>query len=64
MLREVLEQLLTSPDGIYVDGTVGTGGHSEGLCEVISPHGMLIGLDRDKEAIRISSERLSSSGCR
>ncbi|MBN2032174.1 MAG: 16S rRNA (cytosine(1402)-N(4))-methyltransferase RsmH, partial [Deltaproteobacteria bacterium] len=61
---EVLEQLLTSPDGIYVDGTVGTGGHSEGLCGAISPHGMLIGLDKDEEAIRISSERLSSSGCR
>jgi 16S rRNA (cytosine1402-N4)-methyltransferase len=58
MLREVLEQVFTSPHGIYLDGTIGTGGHSEAICKRMSPQGLLIGLDRDEEAIRISRERL------
>jgi 16S rRNA (cytosine1402-N4)-methyltransferase len=62
MLREVVEQVYTAPDGIYVDGTIGTGGHSEAICRRISPHGLLIGLDRDEQAIRISRERLSPLG--
>jgi 16S rRNA (cytosine1402-N4)-methyltransferase len=62
MLREAVEQVFTSPDGIYVDGTVGTGGHSEAICRRMSPHALLIGLDRDEEAIRVSRERLASLG--
>ena len=64
MLREVVEQVFTSPDGIYVDGTLGTGGHSEAVCRKMSPDGLLVGLDRDEEAIRISRERLSFMGGR
>lgn len=62
MLSEVMEKVFTSPHGAYVDGTIGTGGHSEAICRRISPQGLLIGLDRDEEAIRISWERLSSLG--
>jgi 16S rRNA C1402 N4-methylase RsmH len=52
MLREVTwSMLFTSPNGVYVDGTIGTGGHSEAVCEMMSPHGLLIGLDRDEQAI-------------
>jgi 16S rRNA (cytosine1402-N4)-methyltransferase len=59
LLQEVTELLVRNPDGVYVDGTVGNGGHSEAIGEMISPKGRLICLDRDSEAIRISKERLS-----
>ena len=64
MVHEVVEQLFTSPDGTYVDGTVGTGGHSEAICKRMSSRALLIGLDRDEEAIRISGQRLSFPGKR
>ena len=59
LLQEVTKLLIRKPDGIYVDGTVGNGGHSQVIGEKISPKGRLICLDRDSEAIRISKERLS-----
>ena len=64
MVNEVVEHLITSADGTYVDGTVGTGGHSEAICGRISSKALLIGLDRDGEAIRTSRKRLSSLGKR
>jgi 16S rRNA (cytosine1402-N4)-methyltransferase len=60
LLQEVTEFLVTNPDGVYVDGTVGNGGHSEMMCERITSKGRLICLDRDSEAVRISRDRLSS----
>ncbi|MBU2498864.1 MAG: 16S rRNA (cytosine(1402)-N(4))-methyltransferase RsmH [Proteobacteria bacterium] len=62
LVEEVLGLLLTAADGIYVDGTVGSGGHSEAIGKRIDEKGRLICLDRDAEAIRISSERLSTLG--
>jgi 16S rRNA (cytosine1402-N4)-methyltransferase len=59
LLQEVTELLIKKPDGVYVDGTVGNGGHSEAIGEKIFPKGRLICLDRDSEAVRISQERLS-----
>jgi len=59
LLQEVTELLVRKPDGVYVDGTVGNGGHSEVIGKKISPKGRLICLDRDSEAVRISKERLS-----
>jgi 16S rRNA (cytosine1402-N4)-methyltransferase len=53
---------MTAADGIYVDGTVGNGGHSKAIGEKISAKGRLICLDRDSEAVRLSSERLSPLG--
>jgi 16S rRNA (cytosine1402-N4)-methyltransferase len=58
MLNEVLAHLVTIKDGIYVDGTVGSGGHSEAILRSLSDKGRLICLDRDSDAIRISRERL------
>lgn len=58
MLNEVLEYLLTTPDGIYVDGTLGGGGHAEKICEQLSAHGMLIGIDADADAISAATDRL------
>jgi len=61
-VEEVLRFLVTAQDGIYVDGTVGSGGHSEAIGKRLDEKGRLICLDRDAEAVRISSERLSAFG--
>jgi len=59
MANEVVRYLVTLSDGIYVDGTVGSGGHGEAIGRAILSKGHLICLDRDSEAIRLSKERLS-----
>jgi 16S rRNA (cytosine1402-N4)-methyltransferase len=50
LLTEALEGLALHPDGIYVDGTFGRGGHSRAILERLGPQGRLIALDRDPEA--------------
>lgn len=55
MLKEVLEALMVKKSGVYVDGTVGLGGHAEGI---LSSGCTLIGIDRDKEALEMSKKRL------
>jgi 16S rRNA (cytosine1402-N4)-methyltransferase len=64
LLREVLQYLNCQPNRIYVDGTVGSGGHARAILEVTSPTGRLIGMDWDKEAIGRARENLSSFGRR
>jgi 16S rRNA (cytosine1402-N4)-methyltransferase len=61
MLQEVLEWLRIKPDGVYVDATLGAGGHSQAIAERISS-GRLISLDRDEQALRIARERLKTFG--
>src|SRR5439155_10563393 len=61
MLQEVLEWLGIKPDGIYVDATLGAGGHSQAIAERISS-GRLISLDRDAQALQIARERLKTFG--
>lgn len=56
LLNETLELLVTNPDGIYVDGTLGRGGHGVEILRRLSPAGRLIGLDRDAEAIEQTEE--------
>ena len=51
LLAEAIDALLTTPDGVYVDGTFGRGGHSRALLERLSPRGRLIAFDRDPEAV-------------
>jgi 16S rRNA (cytosine1402-N4)-methyltransferase len=58
MVNEVLEHLVTVTDGIYVDGTVGGGGHAEKICERLTTTGTLIGIDADADAIREAGNRL------
>lgn len=58
MLNEVLSGLKISPDGIYIDCTLGGGGHSEKILEKLSSDGMLIGLDKDQDALTYTTERL------
>jgi 16S rRNA (cytosine1402-N4)-methyltransferase len=56
---EVLGWLLTSTAGVYVDATLGGGGHSESILQRLDPAGILIGLDTDPDAIRFAADRLS-----
>ncbi|MDI6807384.1 MAG: 16S rRNA (cytosine(1402)-N(4))-methyltransferase RsmH [Candidatus Eisenbacteria bacterium] len=64
MVGEALGFLLTDPSGIYVDCTVGDGGHAERLLEELGPEGSLYGLDADSEAIERASLRLLRFGDR
>ena len=57
MLMESLENLNIKNNGIYVDGTLGLGGHSEQILKKIDS-GLLLGIDRDKDAISVAEERL------
>jgi len=63
MLQEVLEWLRIRPEGIYIDATLGAGGHSEAIAERLST-GRLISLDRDAQALQIAQERLKRLGSR
>lgn len=58
LLQETIENLNIKPDGIYVDGTLGGGGHSYEIAGRLSGKGRLIGIDQDADAIRAASERL------
>lgn len=58
LVKEVLENLKLHPEGVYVDATIGEGGHSEKILERISPTGKLIGIDRDEEALKVARNRL------
>ena len=58
LLHETLEYLLTTKDGVYVDGTLGGGGHAEAILEKISPDGKLIGIDADSDAQNEAGRRL------
>lgn len=56
LLHEAIDALVTTPDGIYVDGTFGRGGHSRLLLSRLSPRGRLIALDRDPEAVAAATQ--------
>ena len=60
LLNESVSFLNIKPDGIYVDGTLGGGGHSFLICERLGTKGRLIGIDRDRTAILAAGERLES----
>lgn len=62
LLSETLRWLDPGPGGVYVDATVGSGGHAEAILERIGPSGLLIGLDRDPEAIAFAQDRLARFG--
>ena len=59
MLHETVEQLNVRPDGIYVDGTLGGGGHAFELCSRLTDGGHLYGFDQDAAAVEAAGERLS-----
>lgn len=56
--KEVAELLITNPDGVYIDGTLGGGGHAAYMLNILPPQARYIGLDLDREAIEFASRRL------
>lgn len=62
--EEVLRLLVPRPDGLFLDATVGLGGHAEGILRTISARGRLLGIDVDPEALALSKERLEPFGDR
>ncbi|MDE6662251.1 MAG: 16S rRNA (cytosine(1402)-N(4))-methyltransferase RsmH [Lachnospiraceae bacterium] len=58
LLEETIENLRVKPDGIYIDGTLGGGGHAYNIASKLNKNGRLIGIDQDGEAIEAASERL------
>ncbi len=64
LVNEVLEGLNLSPGGIYVDGTLGLGGHSEAMFQRCPEIEIVLGLDRDSEALEQARRRLAGLGNR
>ena len=62
LLGETIENLNVRPGGIYVDGTLGGGGHAYEVCKRLNGQGRFIGIDQDADAIKAASERLSEYG--
>lgn len=60
LTKEILKYLDFKKGGVYIDCTLGGGGHSKAILENIYPHGLLIGIDQDIEAIEIAKEELKS----
>jgi 16S rRNA (cytosine1402-N4)-methyltransferase len=59
LFQEVMEVLKPVPGGVYVDGTIGAGGHSRGILERSAPDGILIGFDRDPAALALAESNLA-----
>lgn len=64
LLAETIEYLNIRPEGIYVDGTLGGGGHAFSVCERLFGAGRFIGIDQDEDAIQAAGERLKPFGDR
>ncbi len=64
LYREVLEGLAVREGGVYIDGTLGGGGHAKGICERLGERGILVGIDKDAEAIEAAGARLQGTACR
>ena len=64
LLHETVDSLNIRPDGIYVDGTLGGGGHASLVCSRLGENGRLIGIDQDADAIAAATERLKPYGGR
>ncbi len=59
LLDETIEYLNVKPDGIYVDGTLGGGGHAFEVCKRLGEHGHFVGIDQDAAAIEAAGKRLA-----
>jgi len=62
LLEEAVSRLITDPDGMYVDGTLGGGGHSKEILRRLGSKGRLFGFDQDADAIRHSTELFANDG--
>lgn len=63
LYTEIINNLNIRPDGVYVDGTIGGGGHALGICEHLGEKGILIGVDRDKDALKAARQNLEDYHC-
>ena len=64
LLSEAVHHLVVRPDGVYVDATLGEGGHASAILRATSPNGRLLGIDRDPRTLSIADQRLRESGPR
>lgn len=64
LVEAVLQWLAVRPGGVYVDGTLGGGGHAVAICRALGDHGWLIGIDRDPVAVETARMRLASEKAR
>jgi 16S rRNA (cytosine1402-N4)-methyltransferase len=64
LVGEVLLSLRPRAQGVYVDATLGEGGHAEAILRAIAPSGRLIGIDRDAEVLEVARQRLALFGSR
>ena len=64
LVAETVERLSVGSGGIYLDGTVGEGGHSEAILEASGPEGVVLGIDRDPRSVDAARRRLTSYGDR
>ena len=62
LLEETVQGLNVKPDGIYVDGTLGGGGHAVEVCKRLGDKGSIIGIDQDAAAIEAAGGRLKDFG--
>lgn len=62
LLEETIEQLHIKPEGVYLDGTLGGGGHAEAVLRRLTGKGHLFGVDQDEAAVMAASERLKPYG--
>ena len=58
LLDEAVSALVTDPDGFYVDGTFGRGGHATRILAALSARGRLMGIDKDPVACKVASEKI------
>jgi len=63
LLRESIEGLCIQPAGVYVDCTLGGGGHSQWICEALGENGILVGIDQDDFALDYAKKRLENYTC-
>ena len=64
LLEPCVDWLVTDPEGVYVDCTLGGGGHSAAIVSRLSEKGWLIGIDQDDDALAAAAERLKGAACR
>src|SRR5690606_25132002 len=61
LAREVVDGLVTDPNGVYVDGTLGGGGHTAALLDALGPDARVLGIDQDAEALAAANARLAEA---
>ncbi len=62
LLDEVIEGLAIRPDGVYVDGTFGRGGHAQAILDRLGPRGRLLAIDKDPQAIEAAQQKFVADG--